>query len=506
MIRSSGVFLNISSLPGEYGIGGFSVDAKNFAEYISTMGFHWWQILPLTTIGKGNSPYSGISAFAGNYLYIDPYNIEKGLLTDEEIVAAKYSGSIYLTDYDYVRKCKKELLTKAFSRISDTIKNNIDCFRKQNSFWVEDYALFMALTEENNNKPWYEWQNELKFREPSALSEAKRRLSERILFYCFEQYEFFRQWKNLKFFINNFGVGVFGDMPIYVCYDSVDVWSHPELFQLDSDLKPSMVAGVPPDYFSEEGQLWGNPLFDYNKMKDDGYNWLIERILHNLKLYDMLRIDHFRGFYKYWAVPSDSDTAKVGQWKDGPKMDIWNELKKRVNNAKIIAEDLGIIDDEVHKYLEETGFYGMRVMQFGFDGDSRNIHLPHNYNKTCVGYTSTHDNDTTLGWLFNLNNSTRDYALNYVNCDTLSGWAGSGGDCNATKCFIRTLLSSSCNLAIIPMQDLCGYGGDTRMNTPGVPLGNWEYRTNYTAMDNVDTGYMRMLNNLYGRVNPFGIC
>lgn len=499
MIRSSGVLLNISSLPGEYGIGGFSIDAKNFAEYISSMGFHWWQILPLTSIGKGNSPYSGISAFAGNYLYIDPYSIEKGLLTEQEIISTKYNGSIYLTNYEYAKKCKKDLLHKAFNRISDDIKNNIEIFRKHHSFWLEDYALFMALTEENDNKPWHEWPSPLKYKEPTAIKEAKERLNGTILFYCFEQYEFFRQWKNLKFFINNFGVNVLGDMPIYVCYDSVDVWAHPEIFQLDKDLIPKKVAGVPPDYFSAEGQLWGNPLFDYTQMKKDNYNWFMQRIIHNLNLYDMLRIDHFRGFYKYWAVPIDSPTAKTGEWLNGPKLGIWKQLNKQIDNPKIIAEDLGIIDAEVHKYLKQTGFSGMRVMQFAFDSDTKNIHLPHNYDKNCVGYTSTHDNDTTLGWLLNLDNATREHALNYVNCDSAKGWAGSGGDCLATKSFIRSLLSSSCNIAIVPMQDLCGYGGDTRMNTPGMPLGNWEYRTNYSAMDSVDTGYMRMLNNLYGR-------
>lgn len=507
MIRSSGVLLNISSLPGEYGIGGFSLDAKNFAEYISTMGFHWWQTLPITTIGKGNSPYSGISAFAGNYLYIDPYSLEKGLLTDEELVSRKYNGSIYLTDYDYARKCKRELLQIAFSRISDTILNNIECFRKKNKYWLEDYALYMALYDENNQQPWHKWEDPLKFRHTDALDKAKKRLKNQMLFYYFEQYEFFRQWKQLKFFINNFGVGVFGDIPMYVYYDSIDVWAHSHLFQLGEDLKPSLVAGVPPDYFNSEGQLWGNPLYNYKNMQKDNYEWLIKRITHNLELYDMLRIDHFRGFYKYWAIPADSNTAKNGTWLDGPKMDLWHHLKKHISNPKIIAEDLGIMDEETYNYVKEAGFYGMRVMQFAFDGDCSNIHLPHNYNKECVGYTSTHDNDTTLGWLLNLDNdATREYALNYVNCGISAGWASGGGSCMATKSFIRTLLASPSELAIIPMQDLCGYGSNTRMNTPGVAEGNWKYRTNYTAMDNVDSSYMRMLNNIYGRTNPFGIC
>ncbi|HHT82967.1 MAG: 4-alpha-glucanotransferase [Christensenellales bacterium] len=499
MLRSSGVLLNISSLPGEYGIGGFSIDAKNFAEYISSMGFHWWQILPLTTIGEGNSPYCGLSAFAGNFLYLDPYSFESGLLTDEEKVSAKYQGDIYLTDYAFAYYCKRDLLQKAYGRITDTIKNNVEYFRAQNSYWLEDYALFMALREENGNKPWYQWEDKLKYRDSQAIQNAKDRLSDRIFYYCFEQYEFFRQWKNLKLFINNLGVNIFGDMPIYVCYDSADVWAHPEIFQLNDNLEPLKVSGVPPDYFCAEGQRWGNPLYDYQKMKENNYEWLIKRILHNLNLYDMLRIDHFRGFYKYWAIPAASPGAKQGEWLDGPQYAIWEELQKHVVNPNIIAEDLGIIDDDVKKYLQKTGFYGMRVMQFAFDGDPCNIHLPHNYNKKCVGYTGTHDNDTTLGWLLNLPEQTRNYALEYVHCNYESGWAGGGGDCQATKCFIKTLLSSACDLAIIPMQDLSGYGGDTRMNTPGKATGNWEYRTNYSAMESVDISYMRKLNNLYGR-------
>src|SRR5690554_577175 len=236
MLRSSGVLLNISSLPGEYGIGGFSIDAKNFAEYISSMGFHWWQILPLTTIGEGNSPYCGLSAFAGNFLYLDPYSFESGLLTDEEKVSAKYQGDIYLTDYAFAYYCKRDLLQKAYGRITDTIKNNVEYFRAQNSYWLEDYALFMALREENGNKPWYQWEDKLKYRDSQAIQNAKDRLSDRIFYYCFEQYEFFRQWKNLKLFINNLGVNIFGDMPIYVCYDSADVWAHPEIFQLNDNL------------------------------------------------------------------------------------------------------------------------------------------------------------------------------------------------------------------------------------------------------------------------------
>ncbi|MFA6765586.1 MAG: 4-alpha-glucanotransferase, partial [Clostridia bacterium] len=399
------------------------------------------------------------------------------------------------------KNVKKLFLKKAFSRITPVIKSNIECFRKYHSYWIEDYALFMAL-KDKFGKPWYEWEEKYKFRNRQALNEARDKLEQEILFYCFEQYEFFRQWKRIKEYANKCGVGIFGDMPIYVCRDSVDVWAHPELFQLNKNLDPEMVAGVPPDYFAQDGQLWGNPLYNFEYMRKDGYDWFIKRIEHNLKLYNKLRIDHFRGFYKYWAVDADKKDAREGRWLDGPKMEIWNTLKQRVKNPDIVAEDLGIIDEEVHRYVKETGFDCTRVMQFAFDNDPNNIHLPHNYPKDSVGYTATHDNDTTLGWLLSIDEQTRNHALNYVNCKNISGWAAGGGDCPSTTAFIRCLLSSSCELAIVPMQDLCGYGSDTRMNTPGKPVGNWEYRTNYTAMEIVNRNHMLMLNNLYARNCP----
>lgn len=498
MQRSSGVLLNISSLPGEFGIGGFSIDAKNFIEYITTMGMHWWQILPLTTIGDGNSPYSGLSAFAGNFLYIDPYSFEEGLLTHDEIVESKYTGSHFLTDYDYAYKTKKALLRKAFSRITPEIKHKISNFRKKHSFWLEDYSVFMALSEYFDNKPWYEWPNEFKFREEKSIEWAQENLSDSIEFYLFEQYEFFTQWHDIKDYAKSCGVGIFGDMPIYVCLESVDVWANPDNFQLDKDMKPKVVAGVPPDYFAEEGQLWGNPIYDYKKMKKDKYKWLIKRIIHNFELYDMLRVDHFRGLHQYWAVPVDSKTAKVGEWVNGPGMAIWKELEKHLPDANIIAEDLGLIDEGVRAYLKKTGFYGMRVMQFGFDGDTKNTHLPHNYSQECIGYTGTHDNDTTLGWLMSLSNESREYILRYVNCNE-KGWLGEHGVSPVIKAFIHSLIASSCNTVIFPMQDLCGYGSDTRMNVPGKAKGNWRYRTNYTAMDSVDRSFILEKNNIYGR-------
>lgn len=502
MKRSSGVLLNISSLPGEYGIGGFSHEARNIVEQITSLGFRWWQILPVTTVGMGDSPYSGFSAFAGNFLYVDASPlIERGLLTKEEAENAKYRGDIYLINYAHARWAKRYILECAFYRLTDEIKNEVKEFALKNAFWLEDYALYMTLKEIHGMKSWSEWEEPYRTRDKLALKRAAEENRARMEYYRYEQYEFFRQWTSLKNFTNEYGLGIFGDMPIYVCYDSADVWANPQLFQLDGNLKMKKVAGVPPDYFASEGQLWGNPLYDYKKMEEDDFLWFTERIVHNLKMYDMLRIDHFRGLCKYWAVDAESKTAKEGKWLPGPGMKIWKALDKKFPDANIVAEDLGQIDGEVRAYLEKSGFYGMRVMQFGFDGSPDNIHLPHNYIKKCVSYTATHDNDTTLGWLMSLDENTRRNALEYVNCDSSMGWASGGGNCKATKAFIRALLSSSSDLTIIPMQDLCGYGSDTRMNVPGVAEGNWRYRTNYSAIDGIDRNYIVKLNTIYGRIN-----
>lgn len=499
MERSAGCLLNISSLPGEFGIGGFSNDAKYFVEQAVSMGFKWWQTLPITAIGAGDSPYSSISAFAGNYLYISPDQFDSSLLSREEIDSLKYHGEIYLTDYNHARWAKRKLLEYTFPRITPEIQREIDLFRKENAFWLDDYALFMTLKEKFGGKMWSEWDEPYRFRQPDTMEKVKEEYSSTINFYYYEQYEFFRQWKNIKDYANGYNLKIFGDIPIYVCYDSVDVWANPKLFQLDENLEMRSVAGVPPDYFAADGQLWGNPLYNYKEMAKDDYKWWVSRIVHNLKMYDMLRIDHFRGLYEYWAVPAESTTAQAGKWEKGPGMELWKALDKVVENPSIIAEDLGQIDEKIRKYLDESGFYGMRVMQFGFDGDTKNIHLPHNYPKNCVAYTATHDNDTTLGWLLSLDEHTRTLALDYVNCDSHMGWACGGAHCKATKAFIRTLMASVSDLVIVPLQDLCGYGSDTRMNVPGKPEGNWRYRTNYGAMENIDRDFVRQMIEIYGR-------
>ena len=498
MRRKSGVLLNVSSLMGEYGIGGFSKNTLTFFETMLDMSFKVWQVLPITTIGLGNSPYSGVSAFAGNYLYIDPDHMPERLLTRDERVSLRYNASQFMVDYEFARYSKRKMLELAFPRLNDADNNAIDLFLKKNQDWVMDYAVYRALKEHFAEKPWYQWDKPYRTRTSAEVAKFEKANTARIRFYIYEQYEFFRQWDIIKKEASLRGIQIFGDMPIYVSLDSVDVWAHPQEFLLDAEGMPTLVAGVPPDYFSADGQLWGNPIYNYEHMKTTKYEWLIKRIEHNLKLYDILRIDHFRGLVDYWAIPASATSARLGSWKKGPGMDLWKEFFKKHPNPPIIAEDLGIIDDKVRTALRETGFYGMRVLQFAFDGDPNNTNLPHNYVQECVAYTGTHDNNTSLGWLYEASVEERERALAYVGFSG-GGWGAGGGRCESTKALIKAVIGSVANLAIIPLQDLCGYGADTRLNRPGVPQNNWTYRATLEALNEIDTNYMHNLNSRYGR-------
>jgi len=497
--RSSGILLNISSLSGEYGIGCFSRDADAFADVAADMGFHYWQILPITTIGCGNSPYSGISTYAGNRLYICPAELEKiGLLTADEVNASKYHGEPYSVDYDFARLNSERFLRLAFSRISGGLEEKIAEFREKESYWLEDYALFMALASEHSTA-WWRWDDGLKFRRAEAMKAAREELKDEIDFYVFEQFEFFREWNDLKSRINGRGIEIIGDLPFYVATDSADVWAHPEAFQLDRELLPVAIAGVPPDAFSSTGQVWGNCLYDFQAMEKDGFKWWRERIAHCLKLYDALRLDHFRAFYNYYSIPAkDYDTAKNGHFELGPADKLLNLVYEDNKDALFIAEDLGLIDADCREYIDSTGIPTMRVFQFGFDG-TPSAHLPYRYDVNTVAYTGTHDNNTTLGWLYELNEGARNYALKYCGFKG-AGWGAGGPDCGSTKAIIKTLMMSSSSLAVIPYQDLLGYGGDTRMNVPGVAEGNWKYRLPYHLMTTVDRDYFLDLNCTYGRI------
>lgn len=497
--RASGILLNISSLSGEYGIGCFSHDAEAFADMAADMGFHWWQVLPITTIGCGNSPYSGLSSYAGNRLYICPAELEKiGLLSPEEVQASKYHGEPYRTDYDFARLNTEKFLRLAFSRLTDDLRKDIEVFRRENAHWVEDYALFMSLAA-TRSTAWWRWEDGLKYRRPQDLQMAREELKEDIDFYVFEQFEFYREWSLLKERVNERGVDIIGDLPFYVATDSVDVWADPSAFQLDENLLPKAIAGVPPDAFSKTGQVWGNCLYDFESMKKNGYRWWRSRISHCLKLYDALRLDHFRAFYNYFSIPArDYNTAENGKWEMGPADSLLDLVHKDHPDALFIAEDLGLIDADCREYIDSTGIPTMRVFQFGFDG-TPSAHLPYRYDVNTVAYTGTHDNNTTLGWLYELNEGARDYVLKYCGFKG-AGWGAGGPDCGSTKAIIKTLMMSSSTLAVLPYQDMLGYGGDTRMNIPGVAEGNWTFRLPYHLMTTVDRNYFLDLNSTYGRL------
>lgn len=473
--------MNISSLPSEYGIGTFGNGGRQFVDFLHKMNMSFWQILPLCPVGAGNSPYSSGSAFAINPLYIDPGELcSAGLLTAEESESAIYHGEPYSADYDFARENIERILRIAMTRAD---KVQVEAFRKQQAVWVDDYAAYMAGKRANDNNPWWKWSEDA--------------FGSDIQYYVFEQYIAYSQWKALKLYANEKSISVLGDMPIYVSHDSADLFSHKALFLLDDNDRLTKVAGVPPDYFAEDGQLWGNPLYDWDKMKEDGYRWWLDRIENSLSLYDAVRIDHFRGFYKYWAVPAGASTAKEGEWEQGPGMELFNSVEKRFNQPNIIAEDLGTSTAGLVKFLEQTGYPGMKVMQFGFSSEDSE-HAPYQYHKNCVAYTGTHDNDTMLGWLWSIPMKEKTRLLQY--CRYFGDEWGEGGEnSEVIRSIITTLWATSAGITIVPMQDLCGFGTDTRMNIPGKPHGNWQFRITDESINKVDTVFYKELNHIYGR-------
>lgn len=495
MKRCGGVLMHISSLPGKYAIGTLGKEARQFVDFLSECGFKMWQVLPAGPCDSYNSPYSGKSAFAGNIYFIDPLVLhEKKLLTQEELCEC-ISDSIYISDYEFLHKTREAVLRKAFGRIDEKTKKEIKSFCKNNP-WAENYALFCALKKENGDAPWYEWEKGIKFREEKAILKAKRRLSEDILFHLFLQYEFFSQWKSLKEYANEKGVGIIGDMPIYLSHDSADVWANPHLFTLDENMHIKNCAGVPPDYFCEDGQKWGNPLYNWDNLKKEDYSLWKDRLGHALRMYDGVRIDHFRAFSAYWSIPAGEKATK-GKWVKGPGKKFFKYIKSIYPDANIIAEDLGDIDDDVRKLVKDTGFPGMGVMQFAFITDDDTPHLPHNYTEKTVGYTGTHDNNTILGWLWESDENARRYALDY--CNFNGDWGQGGPYSSSVRAIIRTLWQSGAVMTIVPIQDLCGFGGDTAMNHPGVAEGNWQFRITEDALSSIDKDFYKNLNTLYKR-------
>ena len=495
--RNAGVLLHLTSLPGRFGTGVMGKEAYQFIDLLCEMNFHLWQVLPLTPVDFTGSPYCSVSAFAGNLSLIDPEGLARdGLLTAEEVKENEYDGSIYQADPYFALTKRLEALRKAFSRINADTKALVDLFTEQNK-WVEDYALYMAAKDLHQLRPWWEWDE--KWKKYESAKRHSDELKQETDFYRFAQFVFFTQWRTLKEYANKKGVSLFGDMPIYVSLDSVDVWSNVSLFKINKkSLAPEEVAGVPPDYFSADGQLWGNPLYDWDEMEKDGYRWWINRLEAALKLYDTVRIDHFRAFASYWAVPAGSTTAKNGEWQKGPGMKLFHAVKKALPDADIVAEDLGVFGEDVVKLLSDTGFPGMRVVQFGFDPDGDSTHLPHNYPKNSVAYVGTHDNNTILGWLWEASERERAFALRYC-CFGGNNWGDGGSYSGSCRAVIETVWRSSADTAIVAIQDMLGYGADARMNKPGTSEDNWSFRLGTDALGKLDKNYYKEINRLYRR-------
>ena len=487
--RRAGVLLHPTSLPGKYGIGTFGEAAYRWVDALAGAGVSLWQMLPLGPTGYGHSPYQCYSAFAGNPLLIDlPALEEEGLLA-ENLHGDRGDFETVAVEYDRVAAYVYPLLKEAFYgfRRTPSLVEAFEAFCEREASWLEDYALFMAIKKARHGRGWQAWETPLKKRDPEALEAFARTHAEEVAWQKFMQFLFDRQWMALKAYANQKGVKIVGDLPIYVAEDSADVWAHPELFELDEEGRPLRVAGVPPDYFSETGQRWGNPLYDWKRMEADGYAWWMARIEKSLTLYDLIRIDHFRGFEAYWAVPADEETAVNGEWVEGPGHRFFERLRERFGRLPIIAEDLGIITPEVERLRDDFGLPGMKILQFAFDGDADNPYLPHNHLRRCVVYTGTHDNDTTVGWFEKAEN--REAILAYLSrSDEAIHWA-----------MIREAMASVAVFAIVPMQDLLGLGSWARMNTPGETEGNWRWRMTSEQMADAPWRTMRTLAGLYGR-------
>lgn len=497
--RSSGILLHPTSLAGKYGIGTLGVEVFKFIDFLNKSNQKLWQIFPLGPTGYGDSPYQSFSSFAGNPYLIDfDLLIEQNLLAHHDLYDISWGdnpnyidyGAIYNQKYPLLKLAYKNYLNMVGSDHGNKIKEKFVKFVKENESWLKDYSLFISLKNHFNGLPWNEWDDEIKNRTDASIQKYSEQLKNEIEYNNFIQYLFFEQWNNVKKYANEKGIKIIGDIPIFVAADSADAWANPEIFLFDHDRKPSKVAGVPPDYFSATGQLWGNPLYDWEKLKETNYKWWIERVKSNLSLCDIIRIDHFRGFESYWAVPYGEPTAQNGKWEKGPGIDLFNAIRDELGELPIIAEDLGLMTQEVIDLREATTFPGMKILGFAFDSGEENDYLPHTYNKNCVVYTGTHDNDTIVGWYNNAKEEDKFFAREYLNCTNENEihWAA-----------IRGAWSSVADIAISPIQDFLGLGSEARINTPGVASGNWQWRLNYDVLSDELAQKIAHLTKIYAR-------
>ena len=471
MMRSAGILLPVSAIKSKYGIGCFSKDAYELIDWLREAGQRYWQILPLGPTSFGDSPYQAFSSFAGNPYYISLDDlVEEGLLKKEEI--EEKQGTEREIDYKWLYETRISILKKAFERF-DNKNEEFFNFTTENIKWLEDYALFMALKEYYNGLPWYEWDFDVRMNQEKAIEKLLPKLEKNIELWKFIQFKFYSQWNKLKEYANKKKIKIIGDIPIYVSYDSVDVWSNPALFELEPDKTPINVAGCPPDGFSKDGQLWGNPLYKWEVHEESGFLWWIERLKHSFKMYDALRIDHFRGFDEYYSIPYGSKDATNGEWRKAPGKELFKALKEKLGEKEIIAEDLGFVTESVKELLDYCQFPGMKVFQFGFDERDtgcKNDYMPHRYSENSVAYTGTHDNPTIVSWFFEISKKEREFVRNYL-CDYHTP------DSAINFPIIGTLMRSNSNIVIIPLQDYLGYDSRSRINKPSTTGSNWTWRT-----------------------------
>ena len=493
--RTAGIILHITSLPGKFGIGDLGSDAYKFVDFLESSGQKLWQILPIGPTGYGDSPYSCFSAFAGNYLFISPeFLVEKGLLRKENILDLPNFNSSKV-EFGKVHEYKLSLLRKSFENFNNSennLKSSFEKFCNENQEWLYDFALFMSAKNEHNGIEWSKWDEGLAQRKEESLKEWSDKLRDEIQYHKFVQFLFTRQWNKLKKYANKKNIKIIGDVPIFIAYDSSDLWANKEYFKVDKNGKAISVAGVPPDYFSPTGQLWGNPIYRWDVMEKDNFSWWVKRIRHQLKYVDILRIDHFRGFDAYWEIPGNAHTAEKGKWIKTPGEKLFNALKNQLGELPIIAEDLGVITKSVNKLRNKFNFPGMNILQFAFGDGMENRFLPHNYKQNSVVYTGTHDNDTTRGYFDKVKtkkNNIYKHVQEYLNYH----------DDDLTQELIRTAYASSANMAIIPMQDVLNLGTEARMNFPGTLGDNWNWRFTWEQIDkNLASKYKR-LTELYER-------
>ena len=490
-MRHSGILMHITSLPAPYGVGTMGKSALEFIDFLEKAGQTLWQILPLSPTGYGDSPYQSCSTYAGNHYLIDlDALVQDGLLTSEELSGIFWGGNAEKVDFGLLYQHRLPVLRKAYSRFTDA--EALDAFCRENGDWLPDFTLYMALKDEYQGLPWFSWPDQLKKRNPDALWQTRQNLRDSIRFYSFVQYLFFKQWNALRDYAHKKNVRIIGDVPIYVPMDSVDVWANPELFQLDGDLKPEAVAGVPPDGFTADGQLWGNPLYRWEAHKKEHYGWWLRRLGAAGKLYDIVRLDHFRGFEAYWSVPATDSTARNGHWVEGPNMDFINAVKTGLPQLELIAEDLGYLTPSLLKMRDDSGWPGMKVLEFAFDSKEPSDYLPHTYPENSVCYTGTHDNMTMRQWFETADAEAVEYAKSYMALSEQEGYVWGT---------IRTACASVSRICVVQLQDYLNLSGAARMNCPGTSDGtNWTWRVQDGLCTDELAEKIYKLTALYGRI------